>query len=80
MSTFGMLSHFTLGSSEFPFHHVFSDADPGEAPVPWLELGRKCCHFFGIVQTSFRIVFLGPFDVVEHVNEYDSGVCPFTYF
>ena len=24
-----------------------------EAPVSWLELGRKCCHFFGVVQTHF---------------------------
>ena len=24
-----------------------------EAPVPWLELGRKCCHVFGIVQNTF---------------------------
>ena len=39
-----------------------------QAPVLWLDLCRKCCHFFGIPQTGFCIAFLCPINVVEHRN------------
>ena len=34
-------------------------------------MGRKCCHFCGIVQTSFCVASLRPYNVVEHWHEYD---------
>ena len=43
---------------------------PKEAPVSWLELGRKCCLFFSNVQTSFCLALLCPFNVVEDKHEY----------
>ena len=52
-----------------PFYHVFSDANSQEAPVFWLELCPKCCHFFGIVQTNFDIAFVCRINVVEHRHE-----------
>ena len=36
-----------------------------EAPVSWLELGRKCCHFFGIVLNNFLYCLLRPFNVAS---------------
>ena len=45
-----------------------------EAPVLWLELGHKCCHFFGIMQTLSRVAFLYPFNVVEHKHEHDPFI------
>ena len=40
-----------------------------EAPVFWLELCPKCCHFFGIVQTNFDIAFVCRINVVEHRHQ-----------
>ena len=43
--------------------------------MSWLELGRKCCHFFGIVRTGFCIAFHCPSNVVENIeHEFDAFI------
>ena len=65
------VSHCRWRSLRFRVHHVFSDAGPKETPMSRLDLCRKCCHFFGIVQTSFGIAFLCTLNAIEHRHKCD---------
>ena len=47
---------------------------PGEAPVSWLKLDSKCCHFF-LVQTMFHNI-----DMNMILSSKKSGFCPFKCF
>ena len=47
---------------------------PREAPVSWLKLDSKCCHFF-LVQTMFLNI-----DMNMILSSKKSGFCPFKYF
>ena len=76
------ISLFPWGSLSFRSPRIFQTRAPGSTPVSWLEFGRKCCHFFGIVQTSFCIVFLIHamslnIDMNMIRSSKDSGVRPF---
>ena len=45
-----------------------------KAPASWLEMSRKCYHFFCTALTNICIVVLCPFNVVEHRHENDTFI------